>query len=176
MRQTIMIAMVTSLMCACMLGCEPQEGSGWDPMIQRESGLLNDPRSAPLLTNEDDVTIDVAFPHDMVRQGDSITLDVTVTNTTDHPIRIDATTSTKLLVHVWEQTPVGMERFRGYPENDAQVMTAWGLKPQGVYTTALTIPVDRYWPTYEPLELTVTINGTRIMSDPISLSALPEKP
>jgi hypothetical protein len=177
MRQAIMIAMAASLMLVGgLMGCEESGLIGGGDRIVHGPGLLDDPATARLLMNEDDVTIDVTCPHDMVRQGESITLDVTVTNTTDRPVRIDATTTAKLLVHVWEQTPIGMERFRAYPENDAQVMTAWGLESDGMYCTQLTIPVDRYWPTYEPLELTVTINGTRIVSDPISLSVLPEKP
>ena len=177
MKPTMMMAMVVCVAMAWLTGCQSEKGlyEGCGTIIP-SPGTLEDPSTAPLLMNEDDVTITVAFPHDRVRQGDAITLDVIVRNETDQPIRIDAVTSAKLLVDIWRQTPVGPTRALCYPENDVQVITPWGLKANGIYVAELTIPVQRTWPTHEPLDITVTLNGTRIMTPPIRITALPARP
>jgi hypothetical protein len=180
MKRMVMIVMVACAMGVLMVGCASESvtsSSGddlWGEQIVKP-GLLTDPKAAPLLMNTSDFDVATKLPRDEVRQGRPIILDVVVRNLTDGPLRIDASTSAKFLVKVWRQTPVGPTCIRTYPINDVQVITPWGLEPDGEHWTELFIPVDRNWPTHEPLDITVTLNGTEIRSTPIRVTALPRR-
>ena len=178
MKRMVMIAMVACVVMASLAGCasEAQPGAEdlWADQIVKP-GLLDDPKAAPLLMDSTSFDVTASLSRDDVRQGRPIILDVTVQNLTDGPLRIEAPTSAKFLVQVWRQTPVGPTCILTYPINDVQVITPWGLQPRGEYWTELLIPVQRIWPTHEPLDITVALNGTDIRSTPIRVTAMPAR-
>ncbi len=100
----------------------------------------------------------LALPKRSLKIGETVQATIIVRNTTDQPMRIDATTSAPYHIRVYRATSVGWEVTKQYPEAALMVMSPWTLEPQTQRTFSAKLPVEPDWPT-GTVRVTAGING-----------------
>ncbi len=120
-------------------------------------------------SGEGDLAVAVGLATAQLVTGQSLDVTVTVTNRTDSTIEIDSLTSAKVYVFIWRYTIAGWTETLRYPQAEAMVVTPWSIDAGESVTFDMPLVVEPTWPTYEPLRLTVAINGTDAVSLPIAI-------
>jgi hypothetical protein len=107
----------------------------------------------------DGLAVTLKVPERKAHWGQELPVRVVAENTTGGDIRINATSAALVKVHVWERVGEGWDMVKTYPEAAAMVMSPWTLEAGQTREFPLTIPVERSWPTGEPVRLTAELNG-----------------
>lgn len=158
---------IASLLCAAGLlltaGC-----SMWNSQPAEPSGPLDN----TVVVDNLSATLNVDKVHASV--GESFAVSLTVRNTGQEPIRINAPTGAKMLVTVWRYTPIGWERVKQYPESVIQVVSPWTLEPGQTRTFEMIVPVTPDWPQLESLRLTAEPNGRMDVRPAVMVDVAPQ--
>lgn len=100
----------------------------------------------------------LSLPTRTLKIGETVQATVIVRNTTDKPMRIEATSSAPYFLRVYRATNVGWEITKQYPEAALMVMSPWTLEPQTQRTFTASLPVEPDWPT-GTVRITAQLNG-----------------
>ena len=146
--RNVMIVLSLAL-AAGLTGCPPADSNQAGP---NAAGILESQTKNGLT-----VTLKAATRYLAV--GDSLAVNITVTNQTDAPITIKANSGAEALVHLFRNTSVGWEQVKSFPEMQTMVMNPWVLQAGASRTFTLNLPIAKDWPTNEPVRITAEING-----------------
>ncbi len=161
---SLLFALALAFGC-CPGGTSSEHGVG-------AGGLLLDVTDVPL-AQAGDLSVTAEVSAKVVERGQSVTVIATVTNNTEHSVRIDSPDERCLVVEVWRHTARGWTAIFEYPELEFAVVSSWGLAGRSQYTQTIEVPIEPTWPTHEALRLVVDVNGAPAESEPITITALP---
>jgi hypothetical protein len=150
-------------------GCEPASPE----LATRDDGMLIDVTDVPL-AQAGDLSIAADIPRTALSCGDVLPVTITVTNHATRPVRIDATSSRHVYVQIWRETDRGWTVANEYPEIEFPVVSPWGLAGNSNYTHTISVPVELDWPTHQPLQVKVVLNGTDLSSEPVTVTVTPQ--
>jgi hypothetical protein len=142
--KTLMTA--TIVLSLLVLGGCPSE------QMDQASGLTN-------TATKDGLSVRLELPMRNLYWGQSVTATVVATNTSGRAITVQRPTQAPVLVKVWRHTVAGLEEVKRLPAASVMVAGTWKLEPGASRTFTLELPVERDWPTGEPLRITAELNG-----------------
>jgi hypothetical protein len=119
------------------------------------------PQPSPTAATDSDETLQLSIdlPGTTFAPGETFTAEVTATNVSGQTVTIEANTSAKFHLRVWQNKTIGWEVVKKYPEVAAMVITPWKLRSGESVSFRPKVTVEPDWPTYEPLRLSATLNG-----------------
>ncbi len=143
--RTFLAFPILAIVATLVAGCSQPVPVGPVPGSETAGGHL----SATLRTSTIAATV-----------GDEIALTLTVANTGDEPLQIEATTAAPMIVTVWRHDRVvGWRRLREYPGVSVRIRNSWQLEPGEPKTLTMTVPVETDWPVLETLKISAELNG-----------------
>jgi hypothetical protein len=144
--------MTRNILAASMLAAMVLAGCNGDGSDKIMTGPVN-------AVEADGLGATLTIPTRNYRIGDKVPASITVTNTTDEPATIRATTGAPIYLHVERWTGLAWEPVLTFPEAAIMVMSPWTLKPGASRTFEMTLTVEPDWPTNEMLRLVAEVNG-----------------
>ncbi|MDY7010005.1 MAG: hypothetical protein SVV80_04550 [Planctomycetota bacterium] len=108
---------------------------------------------------DDGLVVTAGVPQRNYVRGDTVDIDVKVSNTSIRDIPIPADSGALVYATLWRRTTIGFEQVKRYPQTAVMVAAPWKLASGKKYKCTLNLPVEPDWPTSEPLKLTVELNG-----------------
>ena len=142
-----MLCVLLAVTVLPLIGCkQPDADNGKPAAISQEKAA-------------DGLVVTLEVPSREFVQGETVPVTVRVTNTSDQPIQIRATSAALVKFTVWQKQVGGLARIKTIPEMAAQVLSPWVLEADSTRTFTRDLEVTKDWPTNEILWLSAELNG-----------------